>query len=55
MEATQRAQMQLLLRTAYHVAKQEMPFTAYTSILELQRANGLDVGQSRLSDQACRR
>jgi hypothetical protein len=41
--------------SAYWVAKNEMPFTMYPSVLELQQINGVDLAKSYKSDKACSR
>ena len=44
--------------TAYWIAKNELPFTLYPSVLELQTVNGLngvDLAETYKSDNACRR
>ena len=44
-----------LVNTAYFVAKSELPFEKYTSLLELQRINGIDLGSKYLAAQDCER
>ncbi|KAI8503775.1 Orexin receptor type 2 [Branchiostoma belcheri] len=48
-------QVTKLFVTAYHVAKMELPFTAYQSLVSLQQTNGLELGASYHSHQAARR
>ena len=45
----------ICFNTAYWIAKNELPFTLYPSVLELQTANGVDLAESYKSDNACRR
>ena len=44
-----------LVRTAYLVVKEHLPFTKYTSMCKLQELNGLELGENYLSDKACAR
>ena len=39
-----RAEMAIKMNTAYFIAKEELPFTKYAGLLQLQKKNGLDVG-----------
>ena len=32
--------------TAYRIAKEELPFTQFSKLLELQRKNGLQIGET---------
>jgi hypothetical protein len=41
--------------TAYFIAKNELPFTLYPKILELQAKNGVELPSSYQTDMACRR
>ncbi|XP_039459533.1 zinc finger protein 862-like [Oreochromis aureus] len=43
-----------LFRTAYYVAKSELPLAKFSSLCKLQKANGLDLGSTYLNDHACR-
>lgn len=42
-----------VFRTAYAVAKMDLAFTAHRGLLELQEANGLDIGKVHRSDHSC--
>ena len=55
MESDQREQLLRLVNTAYHVAKLELPFASFPSLLSLQTKNGLEIGSSYKSDKACSR
>ncbi len=44
-----------LMRTAYMVVKEHLPFTKYPSMCELQRINGLVLGENYLTNKACGR
>ena len=55
MESDQREQLLRLVNTAYHVAKLELPFASFPSLLSLQTKNGLEIGLSYKSDKACSR
>ena len=44
-----------LVRTAYMVVKEHLPFMKYTSMCKLQKLNGLELGENYLSDKACTR
>ena len=44
-----------LLRSAYLVVKEHLPFTKYTSMCKLHKLNGLELGENYLSDKACAR
>ena len=55
MEQAQREKMTVLFNTAYFIFKEELPFTAFPSILSLQRKNGVDTGTSYLTNVSCRR
>ena len=38
------AEMAIKMNTAYLIAKEELPFTKYAGLIQLQKKNGLDVG-----------
>jgi len=42
-----------VFRTAYAIAKMDLSFTAHRGLLDLQEANGLDVGKVHKSDHSC--
>ena len=44
-----------LVRTAYMLVKEHLPFMKYTSMCKLQKLNGLELGENYLSDKACAR
>ena len=44
-----------LLRTAYLVVKEHLPFMNYTSMCKFQQLNGLELGENYLSDKVCAR
>ena len=41
------------INTAYLVAKEELPFSKFGPILELQKKNGLDINQTYANDKSC--
>lgn len=51
----QREKLSVCFNTEYWVVKNEMPFTVYPSLLDLQQVNGVRLAKSFKSDQACRR
>ena len=51
----QAEQLQVCFNTAYFVAKEELPFTMYPSLLLLQQKNGVLIPNRYGTDQACRR
>ena len=44
--------MEILFNTAYHIAKNEMPFTKFAGLCALQKKNGVDVGETYMNDKA---
>ena len=48
-----RAEMAIKMNTAYFIAKEELPFTKYSGLLQLQKKNGLDVGLTYANDMKC--
>lgn len=46
--------MVMLFNTAYYVAWKEKPFSDFRSLVELQRKNGLTLGDQYLNDKACK-
>ena len=42
-----------IFRTAYAVAKMNMPFTCQKTLVQLQELNGLDMGRVHRSDHSC--
>jgi hypothetical protein len=42
-----------IFRTAYAVAKNDLPFTVHGKLVELQRLNGVEVGRIHRSDHSC--
>jgi hypothetical protein len=55
MNHDQAEQLLVCFNTAYFVAKEELPFTMYPSLLSLQQKNGVIIPNSYRCDQACRR
>ena len=55
MEETLKDQMKILFNTAYHVVKMELPFSCFPSLLQLQKKNGLEIGEAYLTAKACNR
>lgn len=51
----QKSQLTACFNTAYFIAKEELPFTLYPSLLSLQQKNGVILPNSYRTDQACRR
>ena len=47
--------LQSLFRNAYFIAKESMAFLKYKKIFELQQLNGMSVGNTYLSNNACKR
>lgn len=41
------------MNTAYFLAKEELPFTKYAGLLQLQKENGLDVGLTYANYMNC--
>ena len=54
-EHDQGEQLPQIVNTAYHVAKLELPFTSFPSLLSLQMKDGLAMGTSYNTDKACSR
>ncbi|XP_041357942.1 zinc finger protein 862-like isoform X3 [Gigantopelta aegis] len=46
-------QVRKLLRTAFFIAKEELPFSLFPNILELQKIHGVQLGQGYSYDKAC--
>lgn len=49
------SKMAKIIRTAYHVIKQDLPLSTFEHLLLLQEVNGVDIGASYRTDVACRR
>ncbi|XP_077863556.1 E3 SUMO-protein ligase KIAA1586-like [Saccoglossus kowalevskii] len=47
------ADLRIKINTAYCIAKSEMPFTKFRTLLNLQKKNGLDVGTMYANDVKC--
>ena len=45
--------MEKCLRTAYFVAKEDRPYTAYEAMLDLQERNGIEIGITLHSRWSC--
>ena len=41
------------MNTAYFIAKEELPFTKFPKLLDLQRKNGLQIGETYSTDKKC--
>lgn len=48
-----RAEMAIKMNTAYFIAKEELPFTKYAGLIQLQKKNDLDVGVTYANDMKC--
>ena len=46
-------QCELLMRTAFHVGLNEHPFAQFPRVLDLQIANGLNIGLAYSDDKSC--
>lgn len=46
-------EMTIKINTAYFVAKEELPFTKYKGLVQLQKKNGLEVGVTYANDTKC--
>lgn len=44
--------MDKLFRTAYYLVKNERPFTDFKDLLQLQKSNGLEIGETYITDKA---
>ena len=49
----QRKDVAMKINTAYLVAKEELPFTKFPKLLDLQRKNGLQIGERYSTDKKC--
>ena len=54
-EKKRQEEIKALIRTAYFVAKRDLPFTKYKEICELQVLNGLTLGTNYMNDTQCMR
>lgn len=45
--------MEKVFNTRYYISKQELQFTLFPSMIELQCKNGLSMGSSYINDKAC--
>ena len=48
-----KSRMSILFRNAHAVAKQNRPYMDYVWVCRLDRAKGLDIGDTYLNDKAC--
>lgn len=46
-------EMTIKINTAYFVAKEELPFTKYKGLVQLQKKNGLEIGVTYANDTKC--
>ena len=46
-------EMSVKFNTAYFLAKEELPFTKYAGLIQLQKKNGLEVGPTYANDTKC--
>lgn len=49
----QRKDVAMKMNTAYLIAKEEIPFTKFPKLLDLQRKNGLQIGETYATDKKC--
>ena len=49
----QRNDVAMKINTAYFIAKEELPFTKFPKLLDLQRKNGLQIGETYSTDKKC--
>ena len=49
----QRKDVAMKINTAYFIAKEELPFTKFPKLLNLQRNNGLQIGETYSTDKNC--
>ena len=49
----QRKDVAMKINTAYFIAKEELPFTKFPKLLDLQRKNGLQIGERYSADKKC--
>ena len=49
----QRKDVAMKINTAYFKVKEELPFTKFPKLLDLQRKNGLQIGETYLTDKKC--
>ena len=49
----QRKDVAMKMNTAYFIAKEELPFTKFPKLLDLQRKNGLQIGETYSTDKKC--
>lgn len=54
MEKSVFERMEKLFRTAFFVAIKERPFTDFPSLLELQEANGVNLGETYCNSKSCK-
>ena len=54
MESAVQGKLMKLFNTAYFVAKEEMPFSSFKSLCELQIKNDVDLGNTYFNDHACK-
>jgi hypothetical protein len=52
-ESKLRQDVEIKMATAYYIAKEELPFTKFNSLLALQRRNGLELSKTYSSDVMC--
>ena len=50
---TEQKEMMVKFNTAYNIAKEELPFTKFKSMITLMKKNGLDVNPTYANDTAC--
>ncbi|XP_048582660.1 uncharacterized protein LOC125561900 [Nematostella vectensis] len=50
---TERERLSKLLEIAYVIAKEELPFTKFVAIAQLEKKHGVDLGVTYLNDHAC--
>ena len=54
MESAVQGKLMKLFNTAYFVAKEEMPFSSFKSLCELQIKNDVELGNTYFNDHACK-
>ena len=50
---SEQKEMMVKFNTAYNIAKEELPFTKFKSMITLMKKNGLDVNPTYANDTAC--
>ena len=52
-QTSENSELMIKFNTAYNIAKEELQFTKFKSLITLMKINGMDVNPTHANDTAC--